>query len=311
MASLLGVDYPFLDAAYRPAPPPDDSGIRSFMEARRQRLAERQHALEEQQQAMQQAESAIRRKVEEQTFQLNAIKITDAIRSRDDQVQAQGAFSVFADRIRRAQQLGASEPVAQKGVTDWLAENRGLLSLPAGKALWDDYLKSVDEDRRNKATIEAIRARGETQLGVAGLRADQAIALEESKQENRVELARLEAELKNQLKVGKTEVTRAQFINRQLRGYAGQSPFGGETEAEKKARFDVAAETLGSLYDRVLREQQSTPPTTIPKPAPSPTPAPASPYSTKEDVVNAFKAGKIDRAEAARILTEQFGVPLK
>ena len=255
---------------------------------------------------------ALRNKAVEQDMQLTAIKIADAMKVKNDAVAAEGALSTFGERIRRAKILGPNEPSAQRGVIEWAEQYRGLLTMPAGKALWEDYLNSVEEDRKNDARLEELRTGGDIRLdaavAIAQARGTQAFDIEEYRQTNRVALEKMREQLRRDLSVGTGRVTRAQFINRQLHGYAGTSVL-GETDAEKQARYQSAAATLGGLYDQILQEHKALSPTTLPKAAPPV--SLTSPYSNKDDVVNAFKAGKINRAEAARILNEQFGVPLK
>lgn len=316
MASLFGQEIEFLNSAYRPRAQQPDTGGQSFMRAferaQDMKLKERELALQEQQAKMQMTEAIVRQKVADQTFKINALKIEDAIRLRDDEIAAQGALSTFGERIRRAKIIGPNEPTAQAGVIEWADKYRGLLTMPAGKALWDDYLQSIEDDRKHAMQLDTLKQTYEERLtlGVetAQARSAQTIALEAIRQANRIQLEELRSKLSNELKVGATRVTRPQFITRELRTYAGDSVL-GETETDKQKRFETAATELGNLYDQVVNQKQSLPPLTIATPAVSQETS-ASPYSTKEDVVNAFKAGQIDRAEASRILNEKFGIPL-
>ena len=99
MAGALGVDYPFLDTAYRQRPYAEDTQSRSFMQA--YQFAQQQK-LEQRRLAMQEAMAPIQMKIAQQQLAASQLQVSEAIRKRDDSLEAQTALSTFGERIRRA-----------------------------------------------------------------------------------------------------------------------------------------------------------------------------------------------------------------
>lgn len=111
---------------------------------------------------------------------------------------------------------------------------------------------------------------------IAKLSADRINAtfeLEQFKADKREELLRLETKLKDEFQTGK-HVTRMEWINRHLNAVAGEGTY-NETDAQKKLRFNKAAESLGQIYDRL-----SPAPNLAPTPAET-SPVPVAPLGSK------------------------------
>lgn len=291
---------PFLESAYAQRPRHPDTGSQSFFRAYERAQQERIEA----------PLRALQLKVAQQNLDKAQIELAEKIRTRDDAIAARGALTVFADRIRRAKVLGLDQPAGLKSVTDWLEGNRGLLLLPEGKDLWEDLLKSIEDDRRNKAQLEELRVRNESQLAVQSAMAERQVevegvrvagrrTLEEFKAERREDLERLRVSL-HISESGKV-VTPSEFVNRHLNATLQLLPVTRDP-AQSRQNISTATQWLLDTYNDKLADLQKTAPVQ-PQAPPS-----ASTYATTEDVVAAYKAGRITRAEASRILTEQFGI---
>ncbi len=163
----------------------------NLINRRQQKMREQQVELDDQEKRALIAGQYLHQKAVSQDMQLQAIKIADLMKQKDDQVEAEGALSVFGERIRRAKILGPNEPTAQAGVVDWAERYRGLLTTPAGKALWTDYMKSVDEDRENASKLEGIAERAAITAATTSNRNEQAFDIEDARQKNRVELEKM------------------------------------------------------------------------------------------------------------------------
>lgn len=249
----LPTSIPFLEAAYAPRPRQPDTGGESFMRAF-ERSQDRRDA---------EPERLLRMKNMEQTNQLNALRLTDAIRSRDDAIAAEGSLTVFADRIRRAQLLGPSEAAGQRSVVEWVESHRGILTLPAGKAMWNDYLNSVEDDRRHKAQIDEIKTRGDVSLQTQAAMGVRQEGVESQRQTGRMELAEFrsaETEERDRLKATlgvshEKGVSRQQFVTRELKTVLDR-----HTRMTEGEGIDL----LGKLYDEKLSPTGVTAPVAAP-----------------------------------------------
>src|SRR5437773_3848235 len=256
----------------------------SFLAARQQKMREAQMPLEEEEKRALIAGQYLNQRATQQNMQLTAIKIADALKNRDDEVASESALSTFGERIRRAKILGPNEPSAQQGVLDWAEQYRGLLTTPAGKSLWDDYMQSVDEDRKHAAQIATLKLGiDERAAGAAAMmqaRNVQAFDMEQFKQQNRVLLETKREQFRRELATdpAASHVSEDQWVNRHLNSFVGPAPIGrDETIEQRGLKFAAAEKSLRDMY----REAHAT--NAVPRAVTTPASAPATTKSLSRD----------------------------
>lgn len=152
MASLLGVDYPFLDAAYRPQPQQEDTGYHSFMAARQQKLAERQQAFEEQKTSM-----LLPMQMEASRMQMQKASL-DLIESKR---KADAALNVKAGNALLAEKMATidwSDPKDRASIWEIGKQYPDLIDSPEWNRIQQNFINS------DKAANEAEKYKNQLQL---------------------------------------------------------------------------------------------------------------------------------------------------
>jgi hypothetical protein len=236
----------------------------------------------------------LQQRATQQNMQLQAIKIADAMKTQDDQVHAEAALSTFSDRIRRAKILGPNDPTAQAGVIDWAQQYRGLLTTPGGKALWEDYLNSVEEDRKHAMQIDTLKQGVDERAAIAAaqmqMRDQQAIDMETFRQQNRVALENMREKARNEIRV-QPGITEDQWVNRHLNMFVGPMQF-DETIQKRGEKFGAAEQMLREAY-RGAHSGTTAPSAISPAPASSPAKGATGRINPLPSEKAALEAGKL------------------
>jgi len=140
MAGALGVDFPFLDAAYRQRPAADDSGGRSFMQAyqfaQQQKLAQRKQAMEEQQQSML---LPLQTEALRMQTQANALNLIESKRKADFALNVKSGNALLAEKMAT---IDWSSPADRASIWEVGKRYPELLETPEWNRIQQNFINS-------------------------------------------------------------------------------------------------------------------------------------------------------------------------
>lgn len=147
MASLLGQDIPFLDAAYRPRAPMPDTGGESFFKGWQRAQEEKKLALEQQQQAVM---LPLQQKQAQLQIQGAALDLTQKTRMADAAINIKAGQAALADKLAS---IDWSNTTDRASVWEIGKQYPDLLSTPIWEKVQENFINS------DKASAQALHYR--------------------------------------------------------------------------------------------------------------------------------------------------------
>lgn len=274
MAGDIPTSIPFLDAAYSPRPQQPDTSGASFMRAREQAEARREREAERTRQA---PLDAIQLKVAEQTMAKNTLQLQEALRNRDLGIADTAAAPELLSKVSRAIASGIpSDPIFEQEIGGWLQKNTALLGQPKTTG----YLSMWEKAKGAQKERDMLQLRHQNDMLELQMRnslmTDRLTAVESLRQENRVELSKLNAGLKSQMELSlvdarKRKVTAGEWVNRWVGTVMRES---GVDEPTAMRRLTYAYYSPGSPF--------------VESPTPVAPPAPSAPATPTPDPLGLF-----------------------